>query len=101
MLSILLFQTAERSIVTCIRRNERHYNSSGISASKISLTSIYFRRTKVYNKLHICPSHFCSPVVSCPDKIIHLNLTVGYERPCNYWSHLQKQLRNCFNSIFI
>ena len=27
----------------------------------------------------------CLPVVSCPDKIIHLNLTVGYEGPYNYW----------------
>ena len=29
------------------------------------------------------------PVVSCPDKIIHLNLTVGYEGPCNYWSNFK------------
>ena len=34
-------------IITCIRRNERNYNSSGISASKV-----YLRRTKVHNKLH-------------------------------------------------
>ena len=31
----------------------------------------------------------CSPVVSCPDKIIHLNLIVGYEGPCNYWSNFK------------
>ena len=31
----------------------------------------------------------CSPVVSCPDKIIHLNLTFGYEGPCNYWSNFK------------
>ena len=39
-------------IITCIRRNERNYNSSGISASKVSLTIVYLRRTKVHNKLH-------------------------------------------------
>ena len=121
VLSIFLFQTAERSIITCIRRNERHNNnSSGNSASKISLTIVHLRRTKVYNKLHnfykwttrkithlklfetpiniidilhvhhtiddihACCTlglsvfmYICSPVVSCPHKIIHLNLTVG------------------------
>ena len=41
-------------IVTCIRRNERNYNSSGISASKVSLTIVYRRRTNIHNinKLH-------------------------------------------------
>ena len=39
-------------IITCIRRNERNYNNSGISASKVSLTIVYLRRTKVHNKLH-------------------------------------------------
>ena len=54
VLSIFLFWTAERydQIITGVRRNEKHYISSGNNDSKTSLTIAYHRRTQVYNKLH-------------------------------------------------